>query len=643
MGVDIGTVVALSNKIIPASALANFPTTGSNRKLYVDEGSNVLYRWSGTQYTMLTLGSSSLTFVGIYDASAGTPNAETTLTTNGQTLIVSVAGEQTIDSIAYTGANQLNVGDLLVETSGGIRRVPFQTAVFGNVTSGRIPLITNGAAGDSSLRETSTQIISDKSLVVPQGSIGIGAGVTLSEVGGIIESESNVTGNRYSTVMYPTSQDVVLTSNDRPIYFQLADLDNTFLFLNDDSTNTTITSFDYSPPFSFINHGLTLNFVNAVTNLRIRITSNETGDVVRYFPSREAWESGTGVSASAGEQTIFTAYQEIDGENQLPFAFTQGVTYTNEYMADQAVVVLGDGSLPWARGNIRRVTVTEVASMSDVGSDDDAIHDNVAGEINAVTLKSNVVNNDVFLIEDSEDSFNKKRVTISSVTGGTPPVTPVPSVHNFSIDIADIVDTNTGQSGYVDIVNGSREVTFGITNHSRITSLALQLNGTDIVTLTNPTTDGTQTQTVTLSGIDLTSDTDLVFRLQINDSINSNTDTKLVRTLTQAETAYYGVSDDDNDDTINVATLTSRRVRIGDVFQVTFELEEDDYAIFLIPNTLAITSLIEQTFNQSVLADFTMTDDVRTIGSVTYDSYVLQNEAAITGDLILSVTIGGAS
>lgn len=48
-------------------------------------------------------------------------------------------------------------------------------------------------------------------------------------------------------------------------------------------------------------------------------------------------------------------------------------------------------------------------------TDSAAIHDNVAGEIAAITLKATPVSADVLLIEDSADSNNKKRVTFGSL------------------------------------------------------------------------------------------------------------------------------------------------------------------------------------------------------------------------------------
>jgi hypothetical protein len=50
--------------------------------------------------------------------------------------------------------------------------------------------------------------------------------------------------------------------------------------------------------------------------------------------------------------------------------------------------------------------------------DADAIHDNVAGEINAITEKTTLHDDDLFLIEDSEDSYAKKYVKFSNTGGG---------------------------------------------------------------------------------------------------------------------------------------------------------------------------------------------------------------------------------
>ncbi len=51
-------------------------------------------------------------------------------------------------------------------------------------------------------------------------------------------------------------------------------------------------------------------------------------------------------------------------------------------------------------------------------TDTDAIHDNVAGEIHAIDEKATPVGADELVIEDSEDSWKKKRVSLSNLPGG---------------------------------------------------------------------------------------------------------------------------------------------------------------------------------------------------------------------------------
>lgn len=52
------------------------------------------------------------------------------------------------------------------------------------------------------------------------------------------------------------------------------------------------------------------------------------------------------------------------------------------------------------------------------GTDTDAIHDNVASEISAITEKGTPINADLVVIEDSADSNNKKRAQLGNLPGG---------------------------------------------------------------------------------------------------------------------------------------------------------------------------------------------------------------------------------
>jgi hypothetical protein len=81
--------------------------------------------------------------------------------------------------------------------------------------------------------------------------------------------------------------------------------------------------------------------------------------------------------------------------------------------------------------------------LSGPSTDPDAIHDNVAGEIAALTAKATPVSGDLLLIEDSADSNNKKKVTISTL-----PVTDTGAIHKATAaEISALTEKTTPVSG----------------------------------------------------------------------------------------------------------------------------------------------------------------------------------------------------
>lgn len=70
-------------------------------------------------------------------------------------------------------------------------------------------------------------------------------------------------------------------------------------------------------------------------------------------------------------------------------------------------------------GTLRKVEAQNLPGGGGPGSDTDAIHDNVAGEIAAITAKGSPVAADLVIIEDSEDSNNKKAVQLGNLPSGT--------------------------------------------------------------------------------------------------------------------------------------------------------------------------------------------------------------------------------
>ena len=83
----------------------------------------------------------------------------------------------------------------------------------------------------------------------------------------------------------------------------------------------------------------------------------------------------------------------------------------------------------------------------------------------------------------------------------------IPALSSLTINIDSRVDLNTD-------LNNARTITFNASQVSDLTALTLLVTTGDNKTLTIPTSDGAQSQSVTLSGIDTSSDSTLTFQLQ---------------------------------------------------------------------------------------------------------------------------------
>jgi len=75
------------------------------------------------------------------------------------------------------------------------------------------------------------------------------------------------------------------------------------------------------------------------------------------------------------------------------------------------------GSPGWRRYN--GSAWEDVGATGAGGTDSNAIHDNVASEISAISEKASPVDADLVIIEDSEDSNNKKKAQVGNLPGGS--------------------------------------------------------------------------------------------------------------------------------------------------------------------------------------------------------------------------------
>lgn len=195
------------------------------------------------------------------------------------------------------------------------------------------------------------------------------------------------------------------------------------------------------------------------------------------------------------------------------------------------------------------------------------------------------------------------------------------SLHGFSINIPNRVDLNTN-------LNVEHTVTFSVTDFSQITQLELLSGNTVVATLTNPTSDGVQTQLVTPTG--LTTDTAKTIQLRLrannDNSLLSNSQNIQVRVPIQSEIIYYGVGDIDPA-TVDLSTLQTQAVTVPGQFNIELTPQNDgDDIVIIYPNTKAVTEILNRSFsNINVIDSFTLLSNVRDVSGTMYSARELDN------------------
>lgn len=195
-----------------------------------------------------------------------------------------------------------------------------------------------------------------------------------------------------------------------------------------------------------------------------------------------------------------------------------------------------------------------------------------------------------------------------------------PRITNFSIDIPSRVDLDTS-------LNVSKTVTYDVIHSANISSIELEVTLGDDIALTNPSSDVTQTESVTLSGITTSAEATVTFKITGEDTqggtFESNEQTVSVRDLSDDENIYYGLSDSNNPASIDISGLSSSEAVTGSQEITTGTVTSGQYFIILVPTDHDISTIVDDIFNQDVTNIFVRTANVRQINSINFHSYVI--------------------
>lgn len=156
------------------------------------------------------------------------------------------------------------------------------------------------------------------------------------------------------------------------------------------------------------------SLAQTLTNKTIDADNNTVSNI-----GDEEMKAGVDAAKIANGTVSNTEFQYLNGATSAIQTQLDGKAASSHTHAASDIT---SGTLDDARISESSVTQHEAAlsitesQISDLDhTDDDAVHDNVSGEIAAVTEKASPVSGDLLLIEDSEASNAKKRVQIGNL------------------------------------------------------------------------------------------------------------------------------------------------------------------------------------------------------------------------------------
>jgi hypothetical protein len=133
---------------------------------------------------------------------------------------------------------------------------------------------------------------------------------------------------------------------------------------------------------------------------------NHTGDVTSVADGAQTIAANAVTNAKAADMAAYT----LKVRNNVASGDPQDVKITGTTV--EAAPAAGDFILlELADGSLAHADIDDLPG----GVDTDAIHDNVAAEISAITAKATPINADYLLIEDSEAGDAKKRITLGDL------------------------------------------------------------------------------------------------------------------------------------------------------------------------------------------------------------------------------------
>lgn len=193
-----------------------------------------------------------------------------------------------------------------------------------------------------------------KSVQTEPASVLIGGGIELSDGGGYLRIKSNMTGRDFYPIDYLVDR---INGSSHPTYDERAILEVKHEVQGDFSQQMFgVTSYTINPVIDQAVSRVYFKLINPVTDFRAKVTSNVTGEILRWIPSKFDFDNGNGIPLGVGEQFL-----DVDA----PIGETAGYPLTVEIFANESIDVLGDGVDIWRAVDRNIITLENIALERD--------------------------------------------------------------------------------------------------------------------------------------------------------------------------------------------------------------------------------------------------------------------------------------
>jgi hypothetical protein len=172
-------------------------------------------------------------------------------------------------------------------------------------------------------------------------------------------------------------------------------------------------------------------------------------------------------------------------------------------------------------------------------------------------------------------------------------------------------------------ISGPQAFIFSLNNPSLFTGDLSILQGATVLSSSISTTSTSASINVNSETLSSIGD-NVVFTLRgIDTDGNIENRTFIIHVSGSGELVYYGLSNTNIPASVDLTTLQSHIVGTGNLDISTGSVSAGQFFNILVPSDNDLVSIIDDIFNQEVIGLFTRSEDVRTVNSINYTSYVI--------------------